>query len=78
MELTSADDTQGKTVRNQHYKLIIFGDGSRKFFKSSDNLGTIDESVNLLDSELAGEDLENYNILKNHLEAIFKTHNIYI
>ncbi|MCM8538634.1 MAG: sulfatase-like hydrolase/transferase [Lentisphaeraceae bacterium] len=68
---TDADQQSGKTVRNQNYKLIIFGDGSRKLFKASDNSGGINENINLLDSNLIGDDLENYNLLKDYLEPIF-------
>lgn len=68
---TDTDQQSGKTVRNQNYKLIIFGDGSRKFFKAANSTGNIDENVNLLDTGFAEEDLENYNTLKNYLEPIF-------
>ncbi|NQZ57580.1 MAG: sulfatase-like hydrolase/transferase [Lentisphaeraceae bacterium] len=71
---TPSDDTKGKTVRNQNYKLMIFGDGSRELYKAGDSFGNIDETTELFGtdgSELTGEDLENYNQLSDYLEPIF-------
>lgn len=50
----------GKTIRNSHYKLLSFDNGTQKMFRI---FGDPSEKTNLLDGDLTATELINYNYL---------------
>lgn len=60
-----ADD--GKTMRNEAYKLLRFDDGHEEFYRLADDPG---ESNNLLTGTLSADALSNYHYLCNEMTAL--------
>ena len=62
----------GKTIRNDQYKLIRFDLGGEEFYKMSNDplLYPTDENTSLLSGILNAAELENYNALSNKLDSM--------
>lgn len=59
--------TDGKAMRNKDYKLLDFDNGSQRFYKISTDP---DENQNLLPGGLAGDALQNYQILCQQMTTL--------
>ena len=66
----TTDGDDGKTMRNQKYKLLKFDAGSEELYKLSTDPG---ESTNLITGVLSQEDLTNYIYLCNEMTSLVGT-----
>lgn len=63
----TTDDNDGKTIRNNHYKLMKFDNGKQKLFNlTKDPL----EKIDLLTEKLSDTDVANYYFLCNELAKL--------